>query len=407
MKYTLLLLIPLILAACSNANKKEESPLSEGRWTMVFDISDSTRWAAIPVRFTVNEKGHFTLVNGEEEIQLTHWERKGDTLVAKIEPYLSSLHYVIKDRKNIVGYWQDEAREDYKIPFTAAPSLPSSASDIEWKDIVYDATFSYDCIDCAYKAVGVFNADNGVMTGTFLTETGDYRFLQGETYRNGNFYLSCFDGAHLFHFTGTVAGDSIVNGRFSSGKHHSELWNARKDANVQLRDPDSLTYLKPGTEEFVFHVRNMKGDSVIFDNDSFQNKVTIVQILGTWCPNCTDETQFWKKATAELGPGIQVIPVAFERGDSFEKHLNAVTNYKKQFQLPYEVYIGGQLSKGNAAQVFSGLNTIMSFPTSVILDKKGKVRSIHTGFYGPSTGKYHRLYTERLRMQIEALLKEQ
>lgn len=401
MKYILFSLFTLSLfIACTPSSTKDEAPLMTGRWTLVFNISDSTRYAAIPVRMEVDDKGHFTLVNGEERIQLSHQSNQGDTLVARIEPYLSSIHYVIKDKKNIVGYWQDEARENYKISFTASPTLPSSAADVEWENKTYDVTFSYDCVDCAYKAVGVFHANNGVMTGTFLTETGDYRYLQGETYRNGNFYLSCFDGAHLFHFTGTMVGDSIHNGTFNSGKHHSELWNAKINPAAKLRDPDSLTYLKPEYDALEFVVRNINGDSVVFNKEKFIGKTTVVQILGTWCPNCSDETIFWKEVKSEMGDKLQIIPVAFERGSAFEKHVMAVSNYKKQFDLPYDVFIGGEISKNNAAQVFKALNAVMSYPTSIIIDATGKVKTIHTGFYGPSTGKYHKIYTDRLRKEV-------
>lgn len=401
MKYTFLtLLVLFIIVSCNRSTKNPESPLVTGRWTLVFDVSDSTRYAAIPVRMEVDEKGQFTLINGEERIHLSHQEASGDTLVARIEPYLSSLHYVIKDRKNIIGYWIDEARENYKVNFTAAPTPPSSASDIEWENKTYEVTFSYDCEDCAYKSVGIFNANNGVVSGTFLTETGDYRYLQGETYENGNFYLSCFDGAHLFHFTGMAIGDSIKNGIFKSGKHHSELWNAALNPNAKLRDPDSLTYLKPGYDALEFTVRNINGDSVHFNKEKFLGKTTVVQILGTWCPNCSDETIFWKDVKKTMGDDLQIIPVAFERGSAFEKHVKAVSNYRKQFDLPYEVFVGGEINKNNAAQVFKALNAVMSYPTSIIIDPTGRVKTIHTGFYGPSTGKYHKIYTDRLRREV-------
>jgi len=404
-KYFLYTLFILSLLSCNESSKDSSSnKVTPGEWTLMFDISDSSNRAFIPARMAVDSIGQFTLINGEERIQLKHTTGRGDTLIARIEPYLSSLHYIIKNSDSIEGYWEDEARENYKIPFTAAAAKTRVSNESDFKDKTYDVTFSYDCPDCAYKAVGVFHANKGEMTGTFMTETGDYRYLQGESKDDGSFYLSCFDGAHLFYFSGEMRGDSIVSGKFNSGKHHSELWNARLDANAQLRDPDSLTYLNDGVEELAFKVRNINGDSVLFNKEKLKGKVSVVQIFGSWCPNCTDETKFWRQVAAEFGNDVAIIPVAFERGAEFSKHAKAVAHYKKQFDLPYEVYIGGELSKDKAAQVFSGLNAIMSYPTSIIIDKEGKVRKIHTGFYGPSTGKYHTLYTERLRREIESLI---
>ena len=41
------------------------------------------------------------------------------------------------------------------------------------------------------------------------------------------------------------------------------------------------------------------------------------------------------------------------------------------------------------------LNHVLSYPTSIFIDKTGKVRKIHTGFNGPATGeKYTEFKTE-------------
>ena len=41
------------------------------------------------------------------------------------------------------------------------------------------------------------------------------------------------------------------------------------------------------------------------------------------------------------------------------------------------------------------LNHVLSYPTTIFIDKKGVVRKIHTGFNGPATGeKYTEFKTE-------------
>jgi len=52
------------------------------------------------------------------------------------------------------------------------------------------------------------------------------------------------------------------------------------------------------------------------------------------------------------------------------------------------------------------LNHIMSYPTSIFLDKKGEIRKIRTGFYGPGTGKYYTEYTQNTNDFIQELLAE-
>ncbi|HRD38300.1 MAG TPA: TlpA family protein disulfide reductase, partial [Bacteroidia bacterium] len=67
----------------------------------------------------------------------------------------------------------------------------------------YEVTFNAGTSD-AYKAVGIFKQSGSKVTGTFLTETGDYRYLEGAV-QNSNMSLSCFDGSHAFLFFMTAA----------------------------------------------------------------------------------------------------------------------------------------------------------------------------------------------------------
>jgi len=52
------------------------------------------------------------------------------------------------------------------------------------------------------------------------------------------------------------------------------------------------------------------------------------------------------------------------------------------------------------------LNKVMAFPTTIYIDKKGNVRKIYTGFYGPATGENYLKYQEETNRFIEKLLKE-
>ena len=54
---------------------------------------------------------------------------------------------------------------------------------------------------------------------TISTPTGDYRYLAGKK-QNNTLTINTFDGAHLFRFSATMTGDSLVNGSFLSGTHY-------------------------------------------------------------------------------------------------------------------------------------------------------------------------------------------
>jgi hypothetical protein len=46
----------------------------------------------------------------------------------------------------------------------------------------------------------------------------------------------------------------------------------------------------------------------------------------------------------------------------------------------------GGINKTEAQQKLPMLNHVLSYPTTIIIDKTGAVRKIHTGFNGPATG---------------------
>jgi hypothetical protein len=77
-----------------------------------------------------------------------------------------------------------------------------------------------------------------------------------------------------------------------------------------------------------------------------------------------------------------------------------------RMQVPYPVLIAGVANKTAAAEKLPALNHIMSYPTAILIDKQGRVRRIHTGFYGPGTGDYYLRFTEKFTGVVEKLLAE-
>ena len=52
------------------------------------------------------------------------------------------------------------------------------------------------------------------------------------------------------------------------------------------------------------------------------------------------------------------------------------------------------------------LNHVLSYPTSIFIDKKGKVRKIHTGFNGPATGEKYLEFKKEFEAFVNTLLTE-
>ena len=265
----------------------------------------------------------------------------------------------------------------------------------------------------AYNAIGLYELNsNGTCTGTFLTETGDYRFLKG-TWDNFHIQMQCLDGAHLFCFTADVAHEegSFYNGRFYSGNTYSEKWEGEDDLTFELRNPEELVQLKKGSEGevFTFSAMDLQGQMKTFGAADWKGHLSIIQLMGTWCPNCTDEGKVMTAMHKKYGAkGLQIIPVAFERSDDIAENRRVIQKQMAQLNCGYEAYVGRAEGKGKdrAQNVFPQLEKVMAFPTMIVVNSEGKVVHIHTGFNGPATGKYHTKEVLQLEKMIEDGLKE-
>ncbi|MGA9269931.1 MAG: TlpA family protein disulfide reductase, partial [Lutimonas sp.] len=73
---------------------------------------------------------------------------------------------------------------------------------------------------------------------------------------------------------------------------------------------------------------------------------------------------------------------------------------------PYDFLIAGTSTTQSASESLPMLNRVMSFPTSIIIDRKGEVRRIHTGFSGPATGVYYEEFVDDFNQFMKDLIEE-
>jgi hypothetical protein len=98
--------------------------------------------------------------------------------------------------------------------------------------------------------------------------------------------------------------------------------------------------------------------------------------------------------------------VAFERGDDTIAACARVQKQFTQLGLSYPFYYGGQASKTAALSTFNFLDEVHSFPTTIFIDRQGKIRKIFTGFYGPGTGEEYTRHTKAISTFVDSLMTE-
>jgi len=165
--------------------------------------------------------------------------------------------------------------------------------------------------------------------------------------------------------------------------------------------------LKEGLSTISFSFPNLDNVPVSLDDPKYKGKVVIVSILGSWCPNCLDETAFlapWYKENKDRG--IEIIGLAFERKNDFNFAKRTLTRLKERFDIRYELLFAGLASTEAASKALPALSGVAAFPSTIFIDKKGNVRKIHTGFSGPATGKFYQEFKDEFNGFINELVAE-
>jgi thiol-disulfide isomerase/thioredoxin len=257
-------------------------------------------------------------------------------------------------------------------------------------------------------AIAEFQQKGSALTGTFLTPSGDYRFLEGVV--NGDsLLLSCFDGSHAYFFTATISGNEIKNGMYYSSAAPAEKWTATKNAKAALPDSTQLTQLKPGESKLNFTFKDVNGKNVSINDARFKNKVVVIQIMGSWCPNCMDESKFLSSFYKEYkNKGVEVIALAYEYSTDFNRSKASVQKFIRRFSIQYPVLITPVTTSDEqrTEKTLPQLTPIRSFPTTIFLSKAGNVAKIHQGFYGPGTGDFYTEFKADFYRTIRSLLAE-
>ena len=82
------------------------------------------------------------------------------------------------------------------------------------------------------------------------------------------------------------------------------------------------------------------------------------------------------------------VSIAFEFAKDKEQALNNLKKLKNRLNINYDLLLAqyGSSDKSIALEKLESLDTLISYPTLIVVDKNKKVRRIHTGFNGPATG---------------------
>jgi thiol-disulfide isomerase/thioredoxin len=387
--------------------------LPNGQWRAVLERRDGH---SIVFNFESKDsagKKVLYIRNAGERLLVDDIRYEGDSVLIRLPFFESQLHAVITEKGNLRGVWLKRGADNYQVvPFEAyynsterfvSGGKASKAVGGRWR-----AVFRGRRGDDSSVRVGEFVQQGDVVTGTFLDPTGDFRYLEG-VMDGDSLRLSCFDGGHAYYFTARVEEDGkLTGGEYYSGAVGYETWTAVKDDAAALPDEFALTTWDKHAGPLSFTFKDLEGRTVSLSDKRFKGKVVLIQIMGSWCPNCMDETQFLSTFYNEYhAKGVEIIGLAYERTTDFARSQGALRGFQQRFQVKYPMLISG-VAVGDpkrAEKTLPQLDKIVGFPTTIFLDKTGKISKVHTGFSGPGTGAHYEDQKKEIYQTVDELLK--
>jgi thiol-disulfide isomerase/thioredoxin len=393
----------LLLAAASTAVASAQSVAGLWDATITFSGHD------IPFRLQIAGEGsHLSgwLFNGDDKVVASGASFQNGSLMLNFDSYAAKLEAKLQDG-TLVGSYGPMLKKTYpvtarrhKADAEATASAPSI--DGQWEVAVQSPKG-----EKAWRLiVQEENASN--VEAAILRVDGDTGALTGG-YKDGKFVLSHFSGGRPALMVLTPAADGTLAIDMTDLHGTSQLTATRPDVArakglAPPTDPDHHTSVKDSAEPFRFSSPDLSGKIVSNSDARFQGKVVLVNITGSWCPNCHDEAPFlaelYRKYRAK---GLEIVALSFEEEDQLKNPVR-LRAFMKEYGIDYTVLVAGTPDERDA-KLTQPVN-LNSWPTTFFLGRDGRVRFVHAGFPGPASGVLYHQAVKEFYAQVDSLLAE-
>jgi thiol-disulfide isomerase/thioredoxin len=391
-------MLALSLVAC--AEEPDRSSL-DGQWDATVVVNE----LEIPFPFEITDDGERvtgTFFNGELRISSTGGQFENDTLSLAFDQYASTIEATYVDGR-LEGQYVRGTRRAY--PFTARPATPAETATADAPSIAGVWTIPTESSKGERAWRFIVRQTGAEVSGAILRVDGDTGNLTG-AYRDGTFVMSHFSGARPLLLEVALEDDGSL--RLVQNRRQ-ELTAVRSDSPAaaalpEPTDPSLHTTVADPDEPFRFSFPDLAGRIVTNEDARFAGKVVVVNITGSWCPNCHDEAPF----LAELYDtyhdlGLEMVGLSFEEADQLEDPTR-LRAFIEEYALGYTFLLAGVPDDVNE-KIPQAVN-LNAFPTTFILGRDGRVRGVHAGFPSPASGSFYEEAREEVTTLVEALLAE-
>jgi thiol-disulfide isomerase/thioredoxin len=378
----------------------------------LWDATINYNGADIPFKLELsgdgaNVKGWF--FNGDDREVSNSGKLENGSLVLNFDSYLAKLTATIKDGV-LDGEYGPLLKKNYAIHATrasVAKSKATAASNVpaiagQW-DLLGVASSKGE------KAWRLILRQSGAdISGAILRVDGDTGTLTG-SYKDGHFVLSAFSGARPALMLLKPASDGTLDVSLNALHGFNEMKavrfeEARAKGLPEPTDPTMHTSVKNPNEPFPFSFPDLKGNIVSNTDARFRGKVVLINITGSWCPNCHDEAPFLASVYDKYhSQGLEVVALSFEEADQL-RDPTRLRAFIKEYGIKYTVLLGGETD--SAKEKLTQAVNWDAWPTTFFVGRDGLVRGVHAGFPSPGSGELYRQAKEEFTTKVEKLLAE-
>jgi thiol-disulfide isomerase/thioredoxin len=379
--------------------------------TGTWDATVTVNNVSVPFRIEIDGTAadvHSYFFNGDERVNPSNSGTFQDgSLALNFDSYATKLEATLKDG-TLIGtyggatgsaYAFQAKRHDPSLVATGDQHAPdiSGLWEIQVKSPKGESAWHF-----------VVNQTGAKIDAAILRVDGDTGILSGN-YKGGKFSLSHFTGERPFYVEVTPQSDGSLQLQIASF-HDTQNLVALRPAEARARnlappdDPTQHTKVKDPSQPLRFSFPDLTGRIVSNTDDRFQGKVVLVNITGSWCPNCHDEAPFLEELYRKYhGLGLEIVALDFEQAEQL-KSLSRVRAFIKRYGIEYTYLIAGEPSQLN--EKIPQAENLNAWPTTFFVGRNGLVRSIHTGFTSHASGELDSRLKDDVRNEIAQLLSE-
>lgn len=374
-----------------------------GRW----DATLTLHGVSIPFRLDFSGDGaDFTgsLFNGDIPVTPTSAQFEEGTAVLNFDQLPIKLTATIKDGQ-LDGRIEGRFAGPGGAPFHAKRYAPPPPPVGEVPSIAGLWEIAHETVKGEKAWRFIVRQSGPEVRAAILRVDGDTGSLIGR-WREGRFVLSHFDGTRpaLMEITPGKDGSLVIEQ--PAGRDGRLIAYRAEEARAKgIPEPaDFAAHTKVRDPKAPFTFRFADADGKIWSNEDpkFAGKVLLVNITGTWCPNCHDEAPYLEQLYKKYRDrGLEIVALDFEEPEQ-QAQLSRARAFVKKYGIDYTYLIAG--APGELQDKVTQLVNLNTWPATIFIGRDGMVKAIHAGFAGPASGDFYRQLDQEYTSTIERLL---